>query len=50
MNSAADIRSRIAEIEHSIAGIESQLASLRADKEQLQLTLSSIVDDDDEFN
>ncbi|KAJ7246009.1 hypothetical protein C8J57DRAFT_1678678 [Mycena rebaudengoi] len=43
MNSAADIRSRIAEIEHSIAGIESQLASLRADKEQLQLTLSSIV-------
>ncbi|KAJ7264250.1 hypothetical protein C8J57DRAFT_1332200 [Mycena rebaudengoi] len=26
MNSAADIRSRIAEIEHSIAGIESQLA------------------------
>ncbi|KAJ7230255.1 hypothetical protein GGX14DRAFT_553740 [Mycena pura] len=43
MNSAADIRSRIAEIEDSIAGIESQLASLRADKEQLQLTLSSIV-------
>ncbi|KAF8169001.1 hypothetical protein K438DRAFT_1855973 [Mycena galopus ATCC 62051] len=41
MNSAADIRSRIAEIEHSIANIESQLVSLRADKEQLQLTLST---------
>ncbi|KAF7368680.1 hypothetical protein MVEN_00192300 [Mycena venus] len=43
MNSAADIRSRIAKIEHSIAGIESQLAALRADKEQLQSALSSIV-------